>query len=82
MMLGENPFYKKVGYGKRFALDILEKYRDVRFTMDTLTATFLEEIPDGFRMIIEYKEHPAYFSTRIKVIPELFAPMKKQVSES
>ena len=63
---------------------VLEFYegRDVRFAMDTLTATFLEEIPDGFRMIIEYKEHPAYFLPRIKTITGQFAPMKKQVSES
>ena len=34
---------------------VLEYYegRDVRFTMDTLAAHFMEEIPDGFRMIIE-----------------------------
>ncbi|MBQ6398157.1 MAG: aminoglycoside phosphotransferase, partial [Oscillospiraceae bacterium] len=39
---------------------VLEYYegRDVRFTMDTLSAHFLEEIPDGFRMIIEYKKSP------------------------
>ena len=34
---------------------VLEYYegRDVRFTMDTLAAHFPEEIPDGFRVIIE-----------------------------
>ena len=39
---------------------VLEYYegRDGRFTMDTLSAHFLEEIPDGFRMIIEYKKSP------------------------
>ena len=39
---------------------VLEYYegRDVRFTMDTLSAHFLEEIPDGFRMIIVYKKSP------------------------
>ena len=66
--------------------------RDVRFTMDTLSKTFLEEIHDGLRMIIEYKgqvvgygqayQLPAYFSTRIKVIPGQFVLMKKQDSES
>lgn len=73
---------------------VLEFYkgRNVKFTMDTLSRTFLEEIPDGFRMIIEYKEQPvgygqayqlpAYFSTRIKVIPGQFVLMKKQDSES
>ena len=32
---------------------VLEYYegRDVKFTMDTLSAHFLEAIPDGFRMI-------------------------------
>lgn len=63
---------------------VLEFYegRDVRFTMDTLAETFLQDIPDGFRMIIEYKDQPAYFSTLIKVILELSAFMKKQNSES
>lgn len=73
---------------------VLEFYkgRNVKFTMDTLSRTFLEEIPDGFRMIIEYKEQPvgygqayqlpASFLTRIKTITEQYAPMKKQDSES
>jgi hypothetical protein len=73
---------------------VLEFYegRDVRFTMETLSDTFLEEIPDGFRMIIEYKEQPvgygqayqlpASFLIRIKVIPGLFVLMKKQALKS
>ena len=36
---------------------VLEYYegRDVSFTMDMVAEHFLEEIPDGFRVIIEYK---------------------------
>ena len=32
--------------------------RDVRFTMDSLAAHFLEEIPGGFRVIFEYGNIP------------------------
>ena len=41
--------------------------RDVRFTMDTLSAHFLEEIPDGFRMIIEYKKSPHRICTGLSI---------------
>ena len=36
---------------------VLEYYegRDVRFTMESLADHFLEEIPDGFRVIFEYR---------------------------
>ena len=46
---------------------VLEYYegRDVRFTMDTLSAHFLEEIPDGFRMIIEYKKFPIGYAQAV-----------------
>lgn len=55
---------------------VLEFYegRDVQFNMETLTEHFLEEIPDGFRMIIEYKDQPVGYGhrqveeTNVKVI--------------
>lgn len=39
---------------------VLEYYegRDVRFTMETLSAHFLAEIPDGFRVIVESADRP------------------------
>ena len=39
---------------------VLEFYegRDVKFTMDTLTEYYCEELPDGFRVIFEYKNVP------------------------
>ena len=53
---------------------VLEYYegRDVRFTMDTLSAHFLEEIPDGFRMIIEYKKSPIGYAQAYQLSGELF----------
>ena len=41
---------------------VLEYYegRDVRFTMDTLSEHFLEAIPNGSRMIIEYNGLPCH----------------------
>ena len=53
---------------------VLEYYegRDVRFTMDTLSALFLEEIPDGFRMIIEYKKSPIGYAQAYQLSGELF----------
>ena len=39
---------------------VLEYYegRDVKFTMDTLADHYQEEIPDGFRVIFEYRNVP------------------------
>ena len=53
---------------------VLEYYegRDIRFTMDTLSAHFLEEIPDGFRMIIEYKKSPIGYAQAYQLSGELF----------
>ena len=53
---------------------VLEYYegRHVRFTMDTLSAHFLEEIPDGFRMIIEYKKSPIGYAQAYQLSGELF----------
>ena len=46
--------------------------RDVRFTMDTLSAHFLKAIPDGFRVIIEYKKSPVGYAQVYQVCGELF----------
>lgn len=53
---------------------VLEYYegRDVRFTMDTLAAHYLEEIPDGFRMIIEYAGTPIGYGQAYRLTGELF----------
>ncbi len=53
---------------------VLEYYegRDVRFTMDTLAAHFLEGIPDGFRVIIEYGERPVGYGQAYQLSGELF----------
>lgn len=53
---------------------VLEYYegRDVRFTMDTLAAHFLEEIPDGFRVIIEYRNQPVGYGQTYQLSGEQF----------
>lgn len=53
---------------------VLEYYegRDIRFTMDTLSAHFLEEIPDGFRVIIEYRDQPVGYGQAYQLSGELF----------
>lgn len=53
---------------------VLEYYegRDVKFTMDTLSAHFLEAIPDGFRMIIEYQKSPIGYAQAYQLSGELF----------
>ncbi len=53
---------------------VLEYYegRDVRFTMDTLAAHFLEEIPDGFRVIIEYRDQPVGYGQAYQLSGEMF----------
>ena len=53
---------------------VLEYYegRDVRFTMDTLAAHFLEEIPGSFRMIIEYGDQPVGYAQAYQLSGEMF----------
>ena len=53
---------------------VLEYYegRDVKFTMDTSSAHFLEAIPDGFRMIIEYQKSPIGYAQAYQLSGELF----------
>ncbi|MBR3105441.1 MAG: GNAT family N-acetyltransferase [Lachnospiraceae bacterium] len=53
---------------------VLEYYegRDVRFTMDTLAEHFLEEIPDGFRVIIEYEDQPVGYGQAYQLSEEMF----------
>ena len=53
---------------------VLEYYegRDIRFTMDTLSAHFLEAIPDGFRVIIEYRNVPIGYGQVYRVSGEMF----------
>ena len=53
---------------------VLEYYegRDVRFTMDTLAAHFLEEIPGGFRVIIEYGDQPVGYGQAYQLSGEMF----------
>lgn len=52
---------------------VLEYYegRDVRFTMDTLSAHFLEEIPEGFRVIIEHAGTPIGYGQAYRLRGEL-----------
>ena len=53
---------------------VLEYYegRDVRFTMDTLADHYHEEIPDGFRVIIEYRNVPIGYGQVYRLSGELF----------
>ena len=53
---------------------VLEYYegRDVRFTMETLSAHYLEELPDGFRVIIEYGNVAIGYGQVYQLSGELF----------
>ena len=53
---------------------VLEYYegRDIRFTMDTLTDHYLEEIPDGFRVIFEFRSIPIGYGQAYRLSGELF----------
>ena len=52
---------------------VLEFYegRDVRFTMGALTAHYLKEIPDGFRVIIEHAGSPIGYGQAYRLTGEL-----------
>ena len=53
---------------------VLEYYegRDARFTIDTLSEHFLEAIPNGFRMLIEYNGSPIGYAQAYRVNGEMF----------
>ncbi|MBR5641170.1 MAG: acetyltransferase [Firmicutes bacterium] len=53
---------------------VLEFYegRDVRFTMETLAEHYLEEFPDGFRVIIEYRNVPIGYGQIYQLSGDLF----------
>lgn len=53
---------------------VLEFYegRDVLFNMETLAEHFLEEIPDGFRMIIEYNGQAVGYGQAYQLSGEMF----------
>ncbi len=53
---------------------VLEFYegRDVQFNMETLAEHFLEEIPDGFRMIIEYNDQAVGYGQAYQLSGEMF----------
>ena len=53
---------------------VLEYYegRDVRFTMETLSEKFLEEIPGGSRVIIEYRSRPVGYGQVYQLSGEMF----------
>ena len=53
---------------------VLEFYegRDVRFNMETLAEHFLEEISDGFRMIIEYNGQAVGYGQAYQLSGEMF----------
>ncbi|MBO4887199.1 MAG: GNAT family N-acetyltransferase [Firmicutes bacterium] len=53
---------------------VLEYYegRDVRFTMDTLAAHYLEELPLGFRVILEFDHIPIGYGQAYRLSGELF----------
>lgn len=46
--------------------------RDVRFTMDTLPELYMEELPDGFRVIIEYRDLPVGYGQAYRTTGEMF----------
>lgn len=54
---------------------VLEFYegRDVHFTTETVSGHFLEEIHDGFRVIIEYDGVPVGYSQIYRISGELFS---------
>ena len=47
--------------------------RDMHFTMESLAAHFLEEISDGFRMIISYADTPIGYGQACRLHGEMFA---------
>ena len=53
---------------------VLEFYegRDVSYTMETLSAHYREEIPDGFRMIIEYGGIPIGYGQAYRLSGGMF----------
>ena len=53
---------------------VLEFYegRDVRFTMETLAEHYMEELPDGFRVIIEYKGQPVGYGQVYRLSGDMF----------
>ena len=53
---------------------VLEYYegRDVKFTAETLAAHYLEELPGGFRVIIEYDSMPVGYGQIYQLSGELF----------
>lgn len=53
---------------------VLEYYegRDVRFTKDTLAAHYLEELPCGFRVIIEFNNTPVGYGQIYQLSGKLF----------
>ena len=53
---------------------VLEFYegRDVHYTMETLSAVYTEEFPDGFRLIIEYRGQPVGYAQVYRVSGEMF----------
>ena len=53
---------------------VLEFYegRDVRFTMETLAEHYREELPDGFRVIIEYKGQPVGYGQVYQLSGDMF----------
>ncbi|MBR4743623.1 MAG: GNAT family N-acetyltransferase [Oscillospiraceae bacterium] len=53
---------------------VLEYYegRDVRYTMDTLSELYMEELPDGFRVIIEYRDLPVGYGQAYRITGEMF----------
>ena len=46
--------------------------RDVRFTMDTLAQRYGEEIPDGFRVMIEYRDTPIGYGQAYRLSGQQF----------
>lgn len=54
---------------------VLEYYegRDVRYTLETLTVQYREELPDGFRVIIEYRNIPIGYGQVYPLRGGLFA---------
>ena len=53
---------------------VLEYYegRDVRFTMETLSAHYSEELPDGSRVILEYRNVPIGYGQVYQLSGNLF----------
>ena len=53
--------------------NVLEYYegRDVRYTMDTPADQFIEVLPEGFRVIFEYKAIPIGYGQAYKLTGEM-----------